>query len=255
MAGLMGDRHMEAKLASVRQGIKDAYRARLFDETKGCYADARFGDRLSPQVGEHGNMAAILFGLSEGAEARDIIRRLFVDRTQPYTRAEPFATAFTLRALDRAGHIRLAHDVIRERWGAWMADRGYASTPEEWGINGSWRHGRRPGFPQTSPERGHYSGFMRTLSHAWCAGPAEFLIKNTLGLEILEPGCRRVRVRPQDIGVDWRIAYPLPQGPLKAESRAGAVRVEAPDGVEMEWDRPWDPVRGADGVNAGKGGP
>ncbi|MCL1857167.1 MAG: hypothetical protein FWF84_05980, partial [Kiritimatiellaeota bacterium] len=234
MARLNGDTAMAERLGGIRRGIQSAFRERLYCPRRRLFADARFGDRLSGQVSEHGNMAPILFGLCAGQEAQGVIDRLLVSGEENFTRAEPFATAFTLRALAAAGRMPLALRIIGDRWGRWMADRGYASTPEEWGVNGSWRYGRRPDWPQHTKDHGHFSGFMRTLSHAWCAGPAEFLVKESLGLEILSPGCGRVRVRPRDLGMDWKARYPLPQGPLEGGWTGGQPWAKAPEGVEMQ---------------------
>lgn len=221
MAGLMGDFYMEEKLKQLREGIRASFHERFFDARKGCYADANFDGRLSERVSEHANMAAILWGLCEGDEAAAIAEKLFVKKTQPFTMAEPFGSAVTLRALDEIGLYGLACRIMRERWGAWMVDKGLTSTPEEWGMNGSFRSGA-------------YQGIMRSLSHAWSAEPARFLIQNTIGLQILKPGCSEIRLRPVDIGTDYRIVCPLPQGNLVVENKGGKVRYAVPDGVKLK---------------------
>ncbi len=220
MARLMGDRHMEGLLKRVRDGIRCSFYKRFFDAQKGCFADANFDGRLSDHVGEHANMAAICWGLCEGRQAEEIAEAVLVKRTQPFTVAEPFGTMVTLRALDKIGRMGLAYRVLRKRWGAWMVDRGFTSTPEEWGANGSFRSGS-------------YQGIMRSLSHAWSAGPAQFMIHHTIGLEIVTPGCGRIRLHPADIGTDYRIVCPLPQGDLTVERKEGKVAYCAPKGVEV----------------------
>lgn len=56
--------------------------------------------------------------------AGEIAEMLFVKRKQPFTLAEPFGTAVTLRALDKAGLMNLSVRILKERWGTWMVDRG-----------------------------------------------------------------------------------------------------------------------------------
>lgn len=80
MAQLMGDSYMESGLKRLRKGIRAAYHERLFDPEKGCYADTSFNRKRSEHISEHSNMAAILWGLSEGEEAREIAEMLFVKK-------------------------------------------------------------------------------------------------------------------------------------------------------------------------------
>ncbi len=220
MAELMNDTHMSGVLKDIRAGIKAAFNSRFFDNEKGCYVDANFNGRLSRRVSEHSNMAAILWGLCTGDEAEAVINHLFVEKKQEFTMAEPFAAAFTLRALDLAGHHDLAYKIIHERWCAWMVDKGAASTFEEWGMNGSWR-------------LGYYTSVMRSISHAWSAGPAQFMIQNTIGLQILEPGCMKIKLKPKDIGTDYRIECPIPQGNIAVKWEKGSFTINAPEGVEV----------------------
>lgn len=220
MAVLMGDQYMEGKLKQIRIGIRASFQERFFDIEKGCYVDANFNGRLSERVSEHSNMAAILWGLCEGDEAVAIAKKLLVDKTQPFTMAEPFGSAVTLRALDKIGLFKLAYQMLIERWGAWMVDKGLSSTPEEWGMNGSFRSG-------------FYQGIMRSLSHAWSAEPARFLIQNTIGFQIVRPGCSEIQLCPVDIGTDYRIVCPLPQGDLTVESKDGKITCVVPDGVKL----------------------
>ena len=101
-----------------------------------------------------------------------------------------------------------------------MLDRGASSCLEEWGMNGSWRSGR-------------YAGFMRTLSHAWSAHPASFLITGLAGIEILEPGCARLRIRPHR-GIDFTAVFATSLGDVTVEVRDGSVTVDAPDRIQIE---------------------
>lgn len=220
MARLMGDRYMEELLEQLREGVRRSFHTRLFDTQKGCYVDGNFNGRLSEHVSEHSNMAAVFWELCEGEEAASVVEKLFVKKVQPFTLAEPFGTAVTLRALDKIGSIDLAYRILKERWGAWMVDKGFTSTTEEWGMNGSFR-------------TGNYQGIMRSLSHAWSAEPARFLIQNTIGLQIIRPGCSEIHLQPADIGVDYRIVCPLPQGNLVVENRGGKIEYVIPNGVKV----------------------
>jgi hypothetical protein len=220
MARLKGDRPTERKVGGLMARMRDSFQARLLDPERGCFADAWVGGAFSPQTSEHANAAAIRWGLCDDATAEAIISRLYEQKSMPYTEAQPFFTTVVLQALDRVGRSDLALDLIRRRWGERMLARGATSTYEEWGINGSWRSG-------------DYQGFLRTLSHAWSAHPAEFLIRHLAGLEILEPGCGKVALRPRETGFDYDVTFPTPRGPIRVERAGPDTHIAAPDGIEV----------------------
>lgn len=43
----------------------------------------------------------------------------------------------------------------------------------------------------------------------------------------------RIRLRPGQVGLNYDVTYPLPQGPVRVSCRGGEVRVELPAGVEV----------------------
>ena len=85
-----------------------------------------------------------------------------------------------------------------------------------------------------------YKGFRHSLCHGWASGVTSWLARYVLGVEILEPGCRRIRLRPQLCGLQWaRGAYPTPMGLLKVEHRRrenGEIETvfQAPPGVKVQ---------------------
>ena len=220
MAERRGDRATVSCAESIRAGIGRAFGERLWDAGRGLYADANVDGRLSEKVSEHGNMAAIRFGLCDAERAARMIRVLYEERSARVTEAQPFFTSVVLQGLALAGRFDLALGLVRERWGERMLARGATSTYEEWGINGSWRAGR-------------YKGFMRTLSHAWSAAPADFLVRWLAGIEILEPGCAALRVVPHAADIDYEVVFPTPRGGVRVTCRGGVVAVAAPEGMRI----------------------
>ena len=77
------------------------------------------------------------------------------------------------------------------------------------------------------------------MCHGWASGPAAYLSRYVLGIEILEPGCKKVRVRP-DLG-DLEFAegtYPTPYGVIRVRHEkdgAGKIisTIDAPAEVEI----------------------
>ena len=211
-------------MTELRSVMLENFQERLFCKERGCFADARIDDALSEMHSEHASMAAIRFGLADEAATASVIRRFYETPYEPgnlpYTaECEPFFTVFVLQALDRAGRFDLALQLIRDRWGRRMLDKGARSTYEEWSCNGSWRSGE-------------WAPIMRTHSHAWSAAPAEFLVRNLIGLEILEPGGKRCRVNPQETSFPYKVVCPLKEGEVTVDWD-GAQMAVSESGVEL----------------------
>jgi hypothetical protein len=220
MAEVKGDVYTREKADLMRATIKRNFQPWLLDPERGVFADARIDGDLSDLVSEHANMAAIYWDLCDESTTTNIIGALYEKKSVDTTEAQPFFTTVVLQALDRVGRFDVALAIIRDRWGGRMVDRGASSVFEEWGINGSWRSG-------------DYNGFLRTQSHAWSAHPAEFLIKNLMGLEILVPGCSKVRLAPKVTAFDYEAVYPTPLGAIQVRNVEGKVTIETSGAIEV----------------------
>jgi hypothetical protein len=210
MAKVKGDTRTEGIARELMAKLRTGFQSRFFDAARGCLADARIKGELSKMTSEHANMAALNWGLCDDETSAAIIRGLYEDRSVACTEAQPFFMVVVLDALARHGRMDLALELVRERWGERMVAKGATSVYEEWGVNGSWRNGP-------------YVGFMRTLSHAWSACPAAFLVWRLAGFEIVRPGCAEVKVDPVATEFDYEIAIPTPRGEVRVACRAGAV--------------------------------
>ena len=68
-----------------------------------------------------------------------------------------------------------------------------------------------------------YVGHRHSLCHGWASGPTAWMSRHLLGVEILEPGCRKVRVKPYLGDLEWMEgAYPTPYGPIEIKQRRNA---------------------------------
>jgi len=200
--------------------LRANFQTRLFDPARGCVADCRVDDDLSDKASEQANAAAVLWGLCDKDGARQIVENVFEKKSVKTTEAQPFFSVVVLNALDKMGRFDLALQYVRDRWGKRMVERGATSVYEEWYCNGSYRGGE-------------FSGFLRTHSHAWSGCPAEFLIRNLMGLEILEPGCRRVRLAPKQTPFDYTAQYPTPLGVIEVLRQDGVIKTSAPEEMEV----------------------
>ncbi|MHC4885579.1 MAG: family 78 glycoside hydrolase catalytic domain [Planctomycetota bacterium] len=218
MAVFKGDSHMVGIAEQVVDGIRSGFQDRFFDSARGLFADCRVDGQLSERTSEHANLAAIRWDLCDGETQDRVIARLYEEGDADVVECQPFFMVVVLKALARAGRMELALRLIRERWGERMVARGLSSCTEEWGMNGSWRDGV-------------YKGFERTLSHAWSACPAEFLIRDLIGLEIQTPGFSKVNLAPYT-GLDYQVIYPTPKGDIQVSCQNGEVTVKLPEGIE-----------------------
>lgn len=41
-----------------------------------------------------------------------------------------------------------------------------------------------------------YVGFRHSLSHGWASGPTPWLTEHVLGITVVEPGCKAIKIEP-----------------------------------------------------------
>lgn len=84
-----------------------------------------------------------------------------------------------------------------------------------------------------------YKGFRHSLCHGWASGAVPFLAECVAGIEIAEPGCKKIRISPKMCGLDFiDVSYPTPLGILKAEIRRSgngfSTEYSTPEGMTVE---------------------
>ncbi len=84
-----------------------------------------------------------------------------------------------------------------------------------------------------------YKGFRHSLCHGWASGAVPFLAECVAGIEIAEPGCKKIRISPKMCGLDFiKVSYPTPLGILKAEIRRSgngfSTEYSTPEGMTVE---------------------
>lgn len=152
---------------------------------------------------------------------------------------------YMLRAMAAAGNYTGALERIREFWGA-MLDLGATTFWED--FNMEWLPAARIDEPVPAGMRDlHrecgaycYQGYRHSFAHGWASGPTAWLSEYVLGIQVLEPGCRRIRIEPHLGDLEWAEgSFPTPYGVVEVrhERRAdGKVvsRVKAPREVKIE---------------------
>ena len=162
--------------------------------------------------------------------------------------AQGFSTFYgyyMLEAMAKAGNYQGAMDVISEYWGA-MLDLGATTFWEDFHIDWTKNAARIDELVPEGKVDVHrtygdycYKGFRHSLCHGWASGPTSWLSRHVLGVEVLEPGCRKVRITPHLGDLKWAEGtFPTPFGiiKIKHEKQAnGKVRsdIQVPEGVEL----------------------
>ena len=79
-----------------------------------------------------------------------------------------------------------------------------------------------------------YEGYEIDYSHGWGATPTYQLPNKILGLEILKPGFKKIRINPNLYDLEWaKISVPTPFGEIKCDITKTGTDVDIPDGIEV----------------------
>lgn len=154
-----------------------------------------------------------------------------------------FLGYYTLLAMDEVS-TEDALATMQEYWGA-MLSFGATTFWEDFDIE--WIQNAAP-IDGPVPEgkvdiHGDYGKFCYTqlrhsLCHGWASGPAAYLSKKVLGFEILEPGCKKIRIKPS-LGTlsfaEGKLPTPYGEISVKHENVNGEIKTTytAPDEVEI----------------------
>ena len=152
---------------------------------------------------------------------------------------------YMLEAMAKAGNYQDAMDIISEYWGA-MLDLGATTFWEDFNIDWMENAARIDELVPEGKVDVHssyggycYVGFRHSFCHGWASGPTAWLSRYVLGVQVLEPGCRKVKIEPH-LGSLNRVegSFPTPQGVIRIKHEKGAdgkIRsdIQAPEGVQI----------------------
>ena len=162
--------------------------------------------------------------------------------------AQGFSTFYgyyMLEAMAKAGNYQGAMDIMSEYWGA-MLDLGATTFWEDFHIDWAKNAARIDELVPEGKIDVHsaygdycYKGFRHSLCHGWASGPTAWLSRHVLGVEVLEPGCKKVRIEPHLGNLEWvEGSFPTPMGVIKikhTKDADGKIRsdIKVPEGVEI----------------------
>ena len=152
---------------------------------------------------------------------------------------------YMLQALAMDGKYAEALDIISKFWGG-MLDLGATTFWEDFNLAWVDNVGRIDEFVPAGKKDIHgdfgaycYPGFRHSFCHGWASGPTAWMSQHVLGIEPLEPGCRKVSVKPHLGNLEWAEGtYPTPMGNIYVKhvrQADGSVKstIKAPKGVKV----------------------
>ncbi len=222
-----------------------AYLCGVLNETRAMEKSLVSAGRLRRFLPDHnGNkQAAALMALAGLADAGLI--NTTVLSADGVKRMSTFYGYYILKARAMAGDICGSLDCIRQYWGGMLA-AGATTFWEDFNIE--WLDNAcrideivTGGRKDIHGDYGDYcyKGYRHSLCHGWSAGPTAWLSEHILGIKVMEPGCKTVKVKPALGDLEWAEgAYPIPAGILRVrhEKQAnGCVKsiVDAPSGISI----------------------
>ncbi len=193
-----------------------------------------------PDGNKSGGALMALSGLADPLEVNRVL--LAVD---PLSGISTFYGYYVLQARALAGDYTGALAVIRKYWGA-MLDLGATTFWEDFNLDWAKNAGRIDELPVSGKDNIHadfgdycYVGLRHSLCHGWASGPTAWLSEHVLGIKVIEPGCKMVKIEPNLGDLEWvEGTYPTPMGPIKVrhEKQADgsvASEIDLPDGVTL----------------------
>ncbi len=152
---------------------------------------------------------------------------------------------YMLEALALSGNYDEALDIIRTYWGA-MLDLGATSFWEDFHMEWLENAGRIDEMIPAGKVDVHgsygdycYNGYRHSLCHGWSSGPCPWLMNHVLGIEVVEPACRRLRIEPHLGDLEFAEGtFPTPNGLVyvrhwKDQNGKVLSEVRLPKGVKL----------------------
>lgn len=243
----------QADKRGVRTGVKAllvwsmtdaAELCRVLGDTARATTCRAIATRLSAHIAPPTSLrqAAALMAISGTLSPQTMYSR-YIDGIRGFS---TFYGYYLLEAEARAGRYREAIDAIRQYWGG-MLDLGATTFWEDY--DPAWGQGTNRidqlGDPKKKNAHGDfgaycYPGFRGSLCHGWASGPTAWLSRHVLGVQVKEPGCRRISIEPHLGDLSWAEgSYPTPYGNIQVrhERRADGslhTRITRPRQVQVD---------------------
>lgn len=196
IANHLGKTDDAKEFASLAAATYKSVNEKLWDESRGCYVDGVNPD--TGMVSAHASAHANFFPLALGLVPPDRVERVATFLKSRGMVCSVYGAQFLIEALYVAGEEDFALSLITTNqlrsWRNMSEKVGSTITLEAWD-------------PSLKPNL--------DWNHAWGAAPANLIPRCIMGIEPIEPGFKRFRVRPQTAGLtEASVKLPTPKGPV-----------------------------------------
>ncbi|HZK98140.1 MAG TPA: alpha-L-rhamnosidase C-terminal domain-containing protein [Prolixibacteraceae bacterium] len=187
IAAIVGESADEKLFVGQAQKLKTSFNEKLLDKKRGVYLDGIGTDHVSL----HGNMFPLAFGLSTEKQTEKIGK--FVQSRG--MACSVYGSQFLLDAVYDSNN----------------ADYGFALLTST--TDRSWYNMIRVGSTISLEAWDNKYKPNQDWNHAWGAVPANIIPRKLMGIEPIEPGFRKIRIKPQPATLDHaEIRYPTIRG-------------------------------------------
>ena len=254
---LGGGRFLDWPSSPNEKGVHSGYRALIVwamndaaklcrilgDEPQAKKAEA-IAARLNKKITPSNNLkqAEGLMAIAGLKSAEDAAKAILEGGPKGFS---TFYGYYMLQALAMDGKYAEALDIISKFWGG-MLDLGATTFWEDFNLDWVDNVGRIDEFVPAGKKDIHgdfgaycYPGFRHSFCHGWASGPTAWMSQHVLGIEPLEPGCRKVSVKPHLGNLEWAEGTcPTPMGNIYVKhvrQADGSVKsiIKAPKGVKV----------------------
>ena len=210
---------------AARLSLGEAIERHLWVPERQAWADSRRVDGTpSPVSSQVTNAWLAALGLGGAVRAQQMAQRILANDAALTAYGSPLGLWYILDLYCRTGQRAAALSLIEQRWGEMLAS----------GDRTTWET-----FPEYGLKHGPWA--TRSRCHPFAAYAAGMLVDLLTGIEVLAPGCARIRVRsdaPNNVG-RCEVCLPTPQGLLKIawrrrEDGTYDTSVDAPSGMTVE---------------------
>ena len=200
--------------------LKKIFNETFFDKEKGLYFDGlnemTACNMWIPENPEkryytrYSNTFAVLFDLCEKEKQNEIMK--WVLKPENLDGVQPYFMHYVFEAVNKVG--------IFEKYGMELLRKWQVLVEMcKKGLREVWTD---------------YEGYEIDYSHGWGATPTYQLPNKILGLEILKPGFKKIRINPNLYDLEWaKISVPTPFGEIKCDITKTGTDVDIPDGIEV----------------------
>lgn len=160
-------------------------------------------------------------------------------------RFSTFYGLYMLDALSLAGMYDKALDIVDAYWGG-MLDMGATTFWEDFNVDWMENSARLDEFTPEGMNDIHgsfgaycYPSYRHSFCHGWSSGVTAWLTENVLGITIVEPGCRTLKIEPHLGNLEWvEGTFPTPLGVVtvkhtRLENGKIKTEIDAPEGIKI----------------------